>query len=86
MNIANRMKKRFDLVLCLGLIHHLQITERVPLINIIQMLENLTHKYLVIEFISNKDQKFIELAGLNIELYENYTQESFEEILEKNLF
>ena len=50
------------------------------------MLENLTRKDLVIEFISNKDKKFIELAGLNIELYGNYTQDSFEEILEKNLF
>lgn len=82
-SFLNRMEKRFDLILCLGLIHHLQITERVPLINIIQMLENLTRKYLVIEFISNKDQKFIELAGLNIGLYKNYTQESFEQILEK---
>ena len=78
-----RMTKKFDLVLCLGLIHHLQITERIPLINIIQMLENLTSKYLIIEFISNKDQKFIELAGLNIILYENYTQKYFEDTLEK---
>lgn len=78
-----RMTKKFDLVLCLGLIHHLQITERIPLINIIQMLENLTSKYLIVEFISNKDQKFIELAGLNIILYENYTQKYFENTLEK---
>ena len=47
------------------------------------MLENLTSKYLIIEFISNKDQKFIELAGLNIILYENYTQKYFEDTLEK---
>ena len=50
------------------------------------MLENLTHKYLVIEFISNKDQKFIELAGLNIELYENYIKKVLKKFWKKNLF
>ena len=83
-SFINRMEKKFDLVLCLGLIHHLQITERIPLVNVIQTLANFTKKNLIIEFVSNEDEKFLELAGLNIELYKNYTQKNFEEILDSN--
>ena len=83
-SFINRMEKKFDLVLCLGLIHHLQITERIPLTNVIQTLANFTKKNLIIEFVSNEDKKFLELAGLNIELYKNYTQNNFEEILESS--
>ncbi len=82
-SFIKRMEKKFDLVLCLGLIHHLQVTERVPLENILNMLENLTKKKLVIEFVSNKDEKFEQLAGSNIELYLDYSQDYFETVIKK---
>ena len=46
---------RSNLVLCLGLLHHLLYRSNIPLPVIINLLKELTHKYLLIEFIEPDD-------------------------------
>jgi len=68
---------KFELVLCLGLIHHLLISERIPLSMILNLLYNFSNKYVLIEWIGLSDKKFVELARENISLYSNLTFDFF---------
>lgn len=74
----------FDTVIFFGIIHHLMILDRIPLNEIILLLLNLTKKNLVLEFVSNQDQRFLELASVNINLYKNFTKENFEKLIAKD--
>ena len=58
--------------------HHLLITNRIPLTEIFELLNNLTKNYVVFEFVNNDDKKFIELAGKNINLYKYFDKDFFE--------
>tara|TARA_B100001059_G_C17825577_1_gene581150 strand:+ start:1953 stop:3326 length:1374 start_codon:yes stop_codon:yes gene_type:complete len=75
----------YDAIIFFGIIHHLITLDRIPLLDVITLLSKMTKKYLIFEFVSNKDEKFLELAGSNIKLYENFTKENFEKII-KNTF
>ena len=58
--------------------HHLLITNRIPLTEIFELLNNLKKNYVVFEFVNNQDEKFIELAGKNIYLYKYFDKDFFE--------
>ncbi|WP_415322485.1 class I SAM-dependent methyltransferase [Candidatus Pelagibacter sp. Uisw_127] len=73
----------YDTVIFFGIIHHLITIDRIPLIDIIDLLAKLTKTHLIFEFVSNKDDKFLELASSNIDLYNNFTKENFENIIKK---
>ncbi len=77
----NKSENKFNLVFCLGLIHHLLITERIPLNKIIEQIKKFTKKYVIIEFVKKEDEKFIQLARHNIELYKNIDKAFFEKEL-----
>lgn len=70
-----------DLVLCLGLLHHLTYRNNIPLSDVLNLLARLTNKYLWIEFIDPTDPLILE--HFNAELVENrmIDQQSFEEQL-----
>ena len=73
----------FDTVIFFGIIHHLITIDRIPMIDIIELLSKLTKKNLIFEFVTKKDKKFLELASVNIELYKDHTKENFEMIVKK---
>ena len=75
----------FDTVIFFGIIHHLITIDRIPMIDVIELLSKLTKKNLIFEFVTNKDKKFLELASVNIELYKDHTKENFE-MMVKNFF
>jgi len=84
-SFLERAEKKFDLVISLGLLHHLIISERVPMEKIIKTFHTISKKYLLVEFICNQDEKFINIAKSNLYLYKNINQKNFESIL-KNIF
>jgi len=49
-------RARADLVLCLGLMHHLHITGRQPFARIADLMQALSTKHLVFEFIARDDE------------------------------
>ena len=77
-------KNYFDTVIFFGIVHHLIVSDRIPLENIIELLLKLTKKNVIFEFVSNKDEKFVDIANINLSLYDNFTKENFEKIIEKS--
>ncbi|MCE4538160.1 class I SAM-dependent methyltransferase [Pelomonas sp. P7] len=74
----SRARGRFGTVLCVGLLHHLLVTVRVPLTDVLEFLSDLGPHELLIEWIPPHDRKFQEIAGPNLPLYEHLNQAVFE--------
>ena len=66
-----------DTVLALALIHHLAISNNVPLMNIAEFFHSLCH-WLVIEFIPKYDSQVQKLLMNRKDIFPNYTREDFE--------
>jgi SAM-dependent methyltransferase len=68
----------FDCVFMLAVIHHMLVTERIPLTEILQLAWELTTDRLVIEWIDPQDQMFHLLTRGNGALYDYLNRELFE--------
>lgn len=69
----------FDAVMMLGVIHHLLVSERIPLPEIIKLAAELTTDLLVIEFVAPDDPMFRRIARGRDHLFQDLTKESFEQ-------
>lgn len=69
----------FDCVLMLALIHHLLVSERIPLDQILEAAAALTTRWLLIEYVAPQDPMFRRLARGREELHEWQTRAVFEE-------
>lgn len=76
-SFLDRAKGNFDLVLMLAVLHHLLVSERVPLKEIIRLLEDLDAKFLLIEWISLDDPKFRQIAGGDLHWYRDLNESMF---------
>lgn len=70
-----------DLVLCLGLIHHLVIAANIPLAEVLDWLASTTTNALVIEFPTKQDPMVQALLRNKRDQYHDYSQENFERLL-----
>jgi SAM-dependent methyltransferase len=77
-SFLERARGRFDAVLMLAVIHHMLVTERVPLPEILSMAAQLTKDLVVVEFIEPGDTMFRRLARGREELYTYLTTSHFE--------
>jgi SAM-dependent methyltransferase len=85
-SFLGRAAGAFDGVLMLALIHHLLVTERIPLEEIVRLAAQLTNQLLVIEFIEPTDAMFRRLtrgreslhAALTAPVFEHACAEHFE--------
>jgi ribosomal protein L11 methylase PrmA len=66
-----------DLVLALALIHHLAISNNVPLPQIADFFAD-AGKWLVIEFVPKSDSQVQKLLSSRVDIFPNYTREAFE--------
>jgi hypothetical protein len=64
----------------LAIIHHMLVTERIPLPEILQLAWELTTDRLIIEWIDAKEAMFHLLARGNDHLYEYLTRDLFEKV------
>jgi SAM-dependent methyltransferase len=74
----DRARGAFDAVMMLGVIHHLLVSERIPLPEIIKLAAELTTNLLVIEFVAPDDPMFRRIARGRDDLFTDLTKESFE--------
>jgi ribosomal protein L11 methylase PrmA len=80
---ANRERESFgargpaDMILALALIHHLAISNNVPLPQLAEFFAN-TGKWLVIEFVPKSDSQVQKLLASRADIFPNYTREGFE--------
>jgi hypothetical protein len=77
-SFLERARGAFDMVFMLAVIHHLMVTEGVPLPAIVDLAAELTTGFLVIEFVSRDDSMFRRLVHGREELYRDLTVEAFE--------
>jgi len=75
----DRASGMFDAVLMLALIHHLLVTERIPLEEIFRLAAELTTSLLIIEFVPREDQMFRQLLRGREGLHRGLSQQSFEQ-------
>jgi SAM-dependent methyltransferase len=77
-SFLDRAKGYFDAVFMLAVIHHMLVTERIPLHEILQLVADLTREIAVVEFISPEDPMFQHLSRTNQRLYLDITKDVFE--------
>ena len=77
-SFLDRARGNFDAVLMLAVIHHMLVTERVPLAAILDLAAELTTNLLVIEFVGPSDSMFQRLTRGREELHKDLTPELFE--------
>jgi SAM-dependent methyltransferase len=82
-SFLDRARGKFDILLMLAVIHHLLVTERVPLIEILQLAAEVTNDAALIEFVPATDPMFRLLLRGRDELHRDFTQESFEQACSK---
>ncbi|MEO7145007.1 MAG: class I SAM-dependent methyltransferase [Bryobacteraceae bacterium] len=80
-SFLDRARGAFDLVAMLALLHHLLVTERVPLHEIVDLAAELTTKFLLIEFVGPRDPMFQRIARGREALHADLTRGSFEAAL-----
>lgn len=74
----DRARGAFDTVLMLAVVHHMLVSERIPLPEIIDLAAELTTRFLVIEFVAPDDPMFRRITRGRDDLFRGLTRELFE--------
>jgi SAM-dependent methyltransferase len=72
-----------DAVLMLALLHHLIVTERVPLPDIFAMARRLTRRWLIVEYVAPTDSMFTRLTRGRDYLHQDLNQNVFEAVAQR---
>jgi SAM-dependent methyltransferase len=78
-SFISRCEGQFDCVLMLGMIHHLLVSERVPLDSILDLAADLTTDTAVVEYIGPEDPMFCSLLRGRDRLHAGFNRLSFEQ-------
>lgn len=71
-------RQRPDLIMALALIHHIAISNNVPLVNIAEYFSSLS-EYLVLEFVPKDDSQVQKLLATREDIFQNYNIDGFEQ-------
>jgi SAM-dependent methyltransferase len=69
---------RFDCVMALAVVHHLLVTNRIPLEQIVDSIARLSSRHVILELVDPTDSMFRQLARGNQDLYTELTIEAQE--------
>lgn len=75
--LLERCRQHFDCVMMLGLLHHLLVTDQIPLAEIAALTAELAPHNVIVEWIPRTDPKFIEVCRGRDALYEHLSEDSF---------
>lgn len=75
--LLDRSRGRFDCVMMLGLIHHLLLSEQIPLEEIATLLRDLTANWAIVEWVPAGDPRFRDLLRGRDELYGHLNEAAF---------
>ena len=79
-SFLDRARGHFDAVFMLAVVHHMLVTERIPLPDILDLAAELTRDLLVVEFIGPGDSMFQKLTRGREELHKDLSHELFENL------
>ncbi|REJ77575.1 MAG: SAM-dependent methyltransferase [Acidobacteria bacterium] len=77
-----RAAGRFEAVLMLAVVHHLLVTERIPLEEVVDLIASIDTRALLIEWVSPDDPMFRTIARGRDELHRDLTEDVFREAFE----
>jgi ribosomal protein L11 methylase PrmA len=83
-SFLSRVQGKMDGVLMLAVVHHLLVTERIPLSEILLLMAEITENILVIEFVPPDDKMFRQIARGRDHLFEYLTENVFREVCQKH--
>lgn len=78
-SFLDRSRGHFDCVLMLAVVHHLLVTERIPLEEILLLASKITTSWLLIEFVGPQDSMFRQLTRGRQELHAGLNETKFEQ-------
>ena len=84
MSFLDRADGSFDMVFMLALMHHIVVTERIPLEDLLALAAEISREYLLIEFVAPQDPMFQRIVRGREALYSHLTQERFEDAARPN--
>ncbi|HEX4007223.1 MAG TPA: class I SAM-dependent methyltransferase [Acidobacteriaceae bacterium] len=84
LSLLDRARGRFDCVMALGLIHHLLLSEQIPLPEIVALLRELTTSWAIVEWIPAADPRFVDLLRGRNELYGHLNEAAFSAAIENH--
>ncbi len=79
-SFLDRARGGFDLVLMLAVLHHILVTERIPLEDLMKLVGEISREYVLIEFVAPQDPMFQRIVRGRTQLYAHLTRERFEEV------
>ena len=77
LSLLDRSRGRFDCVMMLGLIHHLLLSEQIPLTEIAAFLRELASGWAIVEWVPAADPRFIDMLRGREELYGHLDEAAF---------
>lgn len=80
-SLLARARGRFDCVLMLGVLHHLLVSDQIPLLAILDQLAEITTRWAILEWIPKEDSKFEQLSRGRDDLYAHLTEDYFVRLL-----
>jgi SAM-dependent methyltransferase len=75
----DRTRGAFDAVMLLAVIHHMLVSERIPLAEVLDLAADLTTDIVIIEFVASDDSMFRRLTRGRDHLFADLTPQLFEE-------
>lgn len=82
-SLLDRAQGQFDCVMMLALLHHLTVTERVPLGHVLDLAAGLSRRLVIAEWIAPEDPLYRKLLRGRASLHQGETQDEFERICER---
>ena len=77
-SFLDRARGRFDLVLLLAVVHHLVVTERIPLEAVVDAVAQIATGRVIVEYVGPSDPCFRRIARGRDALYQHATRAAFE--------
>lgn len=77
-SFLQRARGQFDAILMLAVIHHMMVTDRIPLPEIIDLAAELTRDAAIIEFVAPSDSMFRRIARGRDHLHSDLSEQVFE--------
>jgi SAM-dependent methyltransferase len=77
-SFLDRAAGSFDLVMMLAVAHHILVTERIPLEDLLDLADELSREYVLIEFVAPADPMFQRIVRGRNQLYAHFSPAWFE--------
>jgi 2-polyprenyl-3-methyl-5-hydroxy-6-metoxy-1,4-benzoquinol methylase len=77
LSFLDRAAGRFEMVMMLAVIHHLLLTEQIPLSHLAELSSRLTFRWLLVEWVPGSDPMFRQLLRGRSDLYGHLTETAF---------